>query len=184
MPHIKLKNLKQMRKLFLVAVAALGFAFNANAQDGGATAKGSLLIEANTGFGAAHGANTGFYLSSRDGNTAWNIGAEGGYFIQDDLAVKAGLGYGDLGVDGVDGVFSFKAGAKYYINSMIPVQVDLNGSTGNDFTPLFVGLQGGYAFFLADNIAIEPGLRYDLDLNDDADGLDTFSFNIGFSLFF
>ncbi|UNY98692.1 hypothetical protein MQE36_16640 [Zhouia spongiae] len=172
-----------MKKLLFVAVAALGFAFNANAQDGSATAKGSILVEANTNFGMGHAANTGFYFSSNDGNTAWNIGAEGGYFIQDDLAIKAGLGYGDLG-ENIDGEFSYKIGAKYYINSMIPVQLDLNGSTGNDSNPIFVGLQGGYAWFLADNIAIEPGVRYDLDLNDDAEGADAFSLNIGFSLFF
>ncbi|SFT09600.1 hypothetical protein SAMN04487906_2920 [Zhouia amylolytica] len=175
-----------MKKLLFVAVAALGFAFNANAQDGTATSKGSILVEANTNFGAGHAANTGFTFASRDGFTQWNIGAEGGYFIQDDLAIKVGLGYGDTDIDGIEtnGIFSYKAGAKYYINSMIPVQLDLNGYSTDGLNPMFVGLQGGYAWFLADNIAIEPGVRYDLDLNDDAEGRDAFSLNIGFSLFF
>jgi len=171
-----------MKKLVLAAFAMVAMAFNLNAQNSGATAEGKWLIEANTNFGTAHRANTGFSLQAFDGNTVWNIGAEGGYFIMDDLAIKAGLGYGDS--DDTDGIFSYKLGAKYYIKSMIPVQLDLNGASFDGFSPLFVGIQGGYAVFLADNIAIEPGLRYDVDVNDDADGLDNFSVNIGFSLFF
>ncbi|WP_228027876.1 hypothetical protein [Costertonia aggregata] len=76
------------------------------------TEQGTFLIEANTGFGgvASHTANTSFSLVSVDGETTFTVGAEGGYFVADDLAVKVGLGYADN-----NEAFSYKAGLKYYI---------------------------------------------------------------------
>ncbi len=184
-----------MKKLFLTAaIAVLGFT-QVNAQDvvdGGQTSKGKWLIEANTGFSAGgggeaaflqHTANTGFGLISVDGTTIWSIGAEGGYFIMDDLAIKAGLGYTDY--DG-DSVFSYKLGAKYYILSKIPLQVDVNGSSisGFDENPMWLGLQGGYAIFLGKNVSIEPGLRYSLSLNENFTDQGLFEARIGFALHF
>ncbi|ADY28033.1 hypothetical protein [Cellulophaga lytica] len=182
-----------MKKLFIVAITALGFTFAAQAQDaatstnGGQTAQGKWLIEANTGFGSASAANTGFSLTSVDGNTSWNLGAEGGYFVADDLAVKVGLGYGDNGSDGpASSTFSYKVGAKYYIASMIPVQVDYSGASIKDFdeNPSYLGLQGGYAIFLGENVSIEPGLRYDISMNDDYSDEGIFQVRIGFALHF
>ncbi|MEP0213567.1 MAG: hypothetical protein ABJD66_10160 [Cellulophaga sp.] len=185
-----------MKKLFIVAITALGFTFAAQAQDaatstnGGQTAQGKWLIEANTGFGGQAGtqaASTSFGLTSVDGNTSWNLGAEGGYFVADDLAVKVGLGYGDNGSDGAgSSAFSYKIGAKYYIASMIPVQVDYTGASIKDFdeNPSYLGLQGGYAIFLGENVSIEPGLRYNITMNDDYTEEDVFQFQIGFALHF
>ncbi len=181
-----------MKKLFLFAAAAVLGLSNVNAQDSdnGSTAlsKGSILVEANTGFGAdmfGHSANTGFGLYSIDGTTVWSVGAEGGYFVMDDLAVKVGLGYSDL--DGASS-FSYKLGAKYYIASQFPVQVDLTGASGDDVfgdeSPLWVGVQGGYAWFVADNISIEPGLRYNISMNEDFTDEGIFEFRIGFALHF
>ena len=56
--------------------------------------KGKWLIEANTGFGTVHSANTGINFSSSNGTTNYNIGFEGGYFLLNRLALKVGLGYG------------------------------------------------------------------------------------------
>lgn len=177
-----------MKKLLFAAVAVLGFTF-ANAQEkssGSALSKGSWLVEANTNFGAAHAGNTGFSLTSVDGETSWGVGAEAGYFVMDNLAVKAGLGYNDTGAEGVDGTFSYKIGAKYYALGKIPVQLDFNGASGNDVSPMYLGLQGGYAWFVASNISVEPGLRYDFGMNEDAgDGdYNPFSVRIGFALHF
>lgn len=178
-----------MKKIILTAAAVFAFGF-ANAQDksdnGGQTAKGKYLIEANTNFGAAHGSNTSFGLKSVDGTTSYNLGLEGGYFVMDNLAIKAGLGYGDSGEDGTDGTFSYKLGAKYYVNGNIPVQADFNGASGNDLSPMYLGLQGGYAIFLGQNVSIEPGLRYDFGMNEDAgDGdFNPFSLRVGFALHF
>jgi len=173
-----------MKKFLVTATFILGaiVATNAQSTSNPALSEGSWLVEANTNFGRAHTSHTGFSLFTTDDNTVWSIGFEGGYFIMDDLALKAGLGYGDSDLS--DGRFSYKLGAKYYIESQFPVQVDLNGSTGSDFSPLFLGLQGGYAWFVADNIALEPGVRYDIDITDDADGLGGLGLSVGFALYF
>ncbi len=177
-----------MKKVLLFAafaVFAMTTSFSQGESAGGATDQGAWLIEANTGFGEVFGGGSGIFLRSIDGNTAWNAGFDAGYFILDDLALKAGLGYGDSGVDGVDGTFGWKFGGKYYINGNIPVGADVNGASGNDFSPMWVGIQAAYAWFIADNVSIEPGLRYGLGMNEDAgDGdFNVLSFNVGFAIF-
>ena len=173
-----------MKKLLLV-IAMVTAGFTANAQEAnGQTAKGKWLVEGNTGFGAAHGAATGFQLSSIDtpagSETVWGIGAEAGYFIMDDLAVKFGLGYNDRGAEDA---FSYKIGAKYYISSMIPVQIDYSGASYDNYDASYLGLQAGYAIFLGDMVSIEPGLRYNLGLGDSED-INVFQLNVGFALHF
>ncbi len=193
-----------MKKVLLVAISIF-MASLSQAQDEGssATKKGTLLIEANTGFGEVSMANTSIIYRSGDGGGEWAIGGEGGYFIMDDLAIKIGLGFSDLGgADNVSGEIHWKVGAKYYILSKFPFQVDLNGSKRTygddpdddpstppvetpDATPLWLGLQGGYAWMVADNVSIEPGLRYGIKLNDDAENIGSdFGFNLGFNIFF
>ena len=177
-----------MKKLLLIAALAVFTFANVNAQDEDTNplGEGTWLVEINTGFGEASTSNTAFSLRSVDGNTAWGIGGEAGYFILDDLALKAGLGYGDSNIEGDDGRFNWKFGAKYYIAGKFPVAADVNGSSGNDFSPLWAGVQAGYAWFVADNVSIEPGLRYGIGLNEDAgDGdFNVFGVNIGFNIFF
>ena len=176
-----------MKKITFLLAAVCGLAFTAHAQDGTQTSQGSWLIEVNTGFGgdglSAHSANTGFSLFSSGDTTVWGIGGEGGYFIADDLALKVGLGYTDF--DSLS-IFTYKVGAKYYVISTIPIQVDITGASIQDATenPLWVGLQGGYAIFLSDHISIEPGVRYNLSLNEDFSDEGIFEFRIGFALFF
>ena len=173
-----------MKKLLLLGMMAFGLAVNAQ-EANGQTEKGKWLIEANTNFGGGHAANTGFSLNTLDtpggSVTSWSLGAEGGYFVMDDLAVKVGLGYRDSGINNTDGTFSYKVGAKYYINSMIPVQLDLSGTTPEGVSPMWLGLQGGYAIFLGDNVSIEPGVRYNLGIGD-AEDVNTFQFNVGFAV--
>lgn len=174
-----------MRNFLVTLTFALGAIAATHAQfdtTNSALSEGSWLVEANTNFGRAHASQTSFSLNIYDDYTVWNIGFEGGYFIMDDFAIKAGLGYGDS--DNSDGRFSYKAGAKYYIESQFPVQIDFNGSSGDNFSPFFLGLQGGYAWFVADNIALEPGVRYDIDINDDADNLGGLGMAVGFALYF
>ncbi|WP_117881711.1 hypothetical protein [Aureibaculum luteum] len=182
-----------MKKLLVVAAVAL-FSFNVNAQEenvsqnASQTSQGKWLIEANTKFAAfgslGYGGNTGFSFTDIDGDNQWNVGAEGGYFVIDDLAVKVGLGYGDS--SNGDGIFSYKVGGKYYIMGKIPVGIDLNGVSGDEFSPMFIGAHAGYAWFLNENVSIEPGIRYDYGFNEDAGDGETnpLSLNIGFALHF
>lgn len=170
-----------MRKIILSAIAVMAFGF-ANAQE--QTKEGKWLIEANTGFGTPGVGSTQFALSSVDGETAWNVGAEAGYFVIDNLAVKLGLGYGDAG-DDFSSVLSYKIGAKYYVANKFPLEVSYNGMSIEDAddNPSYVGLQGGYAWFLGPNVSVEPGVRYNVSLDDEiADSY--LQFNIGFALHF
>ncbi|THD32107.1 MAG: hypothetical protein DI588_08365 [Flavobacterium johnsoniae] len=145
--------------------------------NGGQTAKGKWLIESSTGFGTIHPSNTSFGLifSPDLENVTWSIGSEAGYFIIDNLAIKGGLGYADY--------FSYKIGAKYYISSKIPVQLDYSGVFEQDYygSVSYMGVQAGYAIFLGKNVSVEPGLRYNLDL-DRQDNF--FQLRVGFALHF
>jgi len=169
-----------MKKLILSAIAVMVFGF-ANAQE--QTKKGKWLVEANTNFGATAVGNTSFQLASSDGNTSWNLGAEAGYFVADNLAIKAGLGYGDNGFDST--IFSYKVGAKYYLVNKFPLEASFTGASIKDYdeNPSYFGLQGGYALFVGKNVSIEPGIRYNISLNNDFYD-DVFQLNIGFALHF
>jgi len=169
-----------MKKLVLSAIAVMVFGF-ANAQE--QTKKGKWLVEANTNFGATTVGNTSFQLASSDGNTSWNLGAEAGYFVADNLAIKAGLGYGDNGYDST--IFSYKVGAKYYLLNKFPLEASFTGASIKDYdeNPSYFGLQGGYALFVGKNVSIEPGIRYNISLNNDFYD-DVFQLNIGFALHF
>ncbi|MTH17250.1 hypothetical protein [Flavobacterium sp. LC2016-01] len=169
-----------MKKLILAAIAVMAFGF-ANAQE--QTAKGKWLIEANTAFGAANVGNTSFHLSNSDGETQWGLGAEGGYFVADNLAVKVGLGYDDMG-HSVNAI-SYKVGAKYYLLNKFPLEASYTGASIKDAdeNPSFIGLQGGYAWFVGKNVSVEPGLRYNISMNEDY-SKSVLQFNVGFALHF
>ncbi len=163
-----------MKKVYaLWVMVAIPFVLSAQ------TEKGGWLIEANTG--TATTGNTSFSLSSSDGNTDWSIGADAGYFVMDNLAVKAGLGYSDAG-DFADGVLVYKIGGKYYINGQIPVGLDFTGFSSDRNDGSWVGAQGGYAIFLGESVAIEPAVRYNFTL-DESQAESIFQALVGFTLF-
>lgn len=143
------------------------------------TEEGSWLVEVNTGTIAT--GNTAFSLSSVDGNTAWSVGAEGGYFVTDNLALKVGLGYSDAG-EFAEGVLVYKIGGKYYFNGKIPVGLDFTGISSDGNGANWVGAQGGYAIFLGETVAIEPALRYNFTL-DENEAESVFQALIGFTIF-
>lgn len=177
-----------MKKVLLLVVAMATFTFtNAQGNDdtaGSPTSKGNIFLEVNTAFGAESASNTGFTFTSEDGESIYNFGAEVGYFVMDGLAVKAGLGYGGSSYDGSVSTFSYKIGAKYYLMDKFPLQLNLNGASIEDAdeNPMYLGLQGGYAWFLNDNVSIEPGFAYNLSLNEDFSDEGVFQFNIGFAV--
>ncbi len=134
-------------------------------------------------------------------NTDFTFGLEGGYFVAKDFAIKGGLGYlsRSTKADGEDKFagngFSWMLGSKYYIVSQWPVQLDLRGTAlsgalykdvnGDDpENPLWLGLQGGYAWFITDHISLEPALKYNFSLNDDYAKGGAFEFRVGFAAFF
>ena len=181
-----------MKKLILVFMV-MSFSFYALSQDEQSedrthTDKGKFVIDANTtlssiGGISIGGGGTSFLLTSVEGTTIWNIGAEVGYFVIDDFTIKVGFGYGD--VDG-SSLVSYKFGAKYYATSSIPIQIDFSGQGGEDIfgteKPFYLGLQAGYAIFIGDMVSLEPALRYSLSLNSD-NYENIFQIQVGFSIF-
>lgn len=181
---------------FLIGLSYMGFA---------QTEKGRILLEVGTSsFGepaVKQGASTGMNLWINDGTTLFSVGGEGGYFIKDNLALKLGLGYTNNSGD-VD-FLTYKLGVKNYFKGVVPLQADLTGSTkingdsqeassslSSSSPTLWLGLQGGYAFFLKENIAFEPTLRYnfamgegDKDIEDLIEG-NIFELRFNFSIFF
>lgn len=173
-----------MKKIILAAVALFAFTFANGQAKEGQVSKGKWLVEVNTGFGSNVGSSS-LYFNSSEGVTAYNIGAEGGYFIKDNLALKLGLGYGDNGIKGQETPIAYKIGAKYYFKSMIPIELSYNGvGFGDaDANPTYVGLQAGYALFLGKNVSIEPGIRYNMATHKQYYD-NSVQFNIGFALHF
>jgi opacity protein-like surface antigen len=74
----------------------------------------------------------------------------------------------------------------YYVNNMIPVTLDFTGASIKDAkeNPLWLGVGAGYAWFVTNNISIEPGFRYNHSLNENFTDKGIFQFNVGFALMF
>lgn len=180
LPPTKIIKISIMKKVLLTALSIFGTIALMNAQSGnsGQTSEGSWFLEANTGSFST--GNTSFSLTSSDGNTSWSIGGDVGYFVAEDLAIKGGLGYTDVGIG--DGLLVYKVGAKYYLNGQIPLGADFTGISSDGNGASWIGLQGGYAIFLGDMVAIEPGIRYNLTL-DEADADSIFQAFVGFTIF-
>ncbi len=181
-----------MKKITISSLAII-IAITSFSQE--ATKQGNILFEVGTtAFGEnliKHGASTGFNILSTDGSTLFSIGAEGGYFIQDNTALKFGLGYTDLDFTKF---LTYKFGFKHYAGGNVPVQLDVTGATNEDQNsgfgsvdvpdPLWLGLQVGYAAFLADNISFEPTFRYNASLNKDYTDENIIEVRFNFVIFF
>lgn len=179
-----------MKKIYLSLALALGFGATQAQETHPAIQKGKIMVETNfTPFGTG---NSGFSYSKTDGSKAWQVGASAGYFVMNKLAVKAGIGYSktELELDFGGGTsaiidrdaLTYQIGAKYYIINCIPVQVDFNGTKLGDVKTNFIGGQVGYAWFIKDNMALEPAVKYNLGVNDNSGNV--FSAGLGFSIHF
>lgn len=164
-----------MKKLFLVASLALMSFMTAQTSTYPALAKDGFTLGVNS-------TGINFVTAVDSGVKRTNLGVEGGYFVADKLAAVAGVGYTNTSVKSlgtVTDVFNYTVGAKYYLQNVIPLQVDLNGDDNNNE---YVGFQAGYAFFASPNFSIEPRARYDIAL--DGYNRDVFSLGLGFNYFF
>lgn len=150
------------------------------------TEKGKLMVETavlsnnltpNTGIG---------FSSEKDGGKMLNLGLNGGYFIANNLAIKAGVGYGNLRYDKetVSETWSFRGGVEYNILGYFPIEVAWTGSNTPhvDYNPSYLSTQAGYNWFLNDNVAIKPLVRYDVSLTDYYN--DVVSVGVGFGFYF
>lgn len=179
-----------------IAIFIIAFTYAQDDSELSQISKGSTVMEFNTGlsgFGEASmmQGSTAIQFTSVEDVSIYNIGFDGGYFIQDRLALKFGLGYGGYSWDDGDfdvdsNAFSYRLGVKYYVADTFPFQVDVTGASIKDVdeNPMWLGLQGGYAFFLGSNVSIEPALRYSISLNEDFTDEGIFQLNVGLSVFF
>lgn len=170
-----------MKKLLFLFSLVFSLAL-VNAQ----TQKGSKFLEVGTSFTPSTVSSTGISFSTSDKLNTFNVGAEGGYFVAKDFAVKAGLGYGDVSYDGtnLDSAFSYKVGVKYYAGGFVPLSVDVNGASikDSDVNPNYVGLSAGYAWFVGNRVSFEPNIRYDISTVDAFKNV--FSAGLGINVFF
>lgn len=155
-----------MKKNIILFITVLLVSIIVGAQD---LSKGKMFLEANTGSFAT--GNTSLYLVAVDNDISFSVGFDGGYFLSDKLALKAGLGFNNI-----NDSFVYKAGVKYYLKNKFPLGADFTGADSD----LWFGLQGGYAWFISDNVSIEPTVRYNISL-EGVDGV--FQGLVGFVIF-
>ena len=137
--------------------------------------------------------NLGFLntdYSSDYKTNGFNIYANGGYFIMDNLSLDLGLGYNWAKIDGFDGSSSLRGeiGARYYLPINVFLGASFDAATYNNGDNLGTGvnLKAGYAWFIRDNIALEPAIGYRLGLSNKNDGTkyNEFGAKLGLSVYF
>ena len=151
-----------MKKIFTILCAGI-LTLGLSAQ----TELGNMMVGVNS--------NAGFSSFSPEGGgdavTSMNLGASGGYFVMDNLALTASFGYSQVG--NYDAT-SLGIGGRYYMESMfagLGYQI-----IAEDLSSLNIG--AGYSKMLTDNIALEPSLVYSMQSYGSSFGL-----NVGFALY-
>ncbi len=130
----------------------------------------SAQFEKGTHYAAAN--LTGLGIGYKNGEFAFGIGAEYGYYVADGWMLGGTAGYEYAGGDFSTHSFLVKPAFRYSfkengINMGCGVQFEHQG-TGNNFVQLCP--QVGYTFYLNKKISIEPALYADFCLNDFKNG--------------
>lgn len=143
------------------------------------TDKGKWLIENN--FGNSSYSNTALNVFNNDGDGAWNLGLDLGYFLIKNLAVKAGF---SAEVSN-DDIYSIHLGSKYFLNGNIPIAVEykrLFYDKRNLEQESSLKTSLGYALFLGKNISLQPNIEVNVPLTEGESLFMDFSFGIGLHL--
>ncbi len=185
---------KNMKKLIALAVIALSV-MSVSAQ------KGSIYLGlSNIGDGPSE-VGTGFW--SDDKNTDFGIAPEIGYFLSDDMAVGAVLGFGSYTPDGGDATTSFRISPylRYFIlkegNFSLYGQGQIDYIGVSDYSNTFgINIMPGIAYNLSSKFSINAtfgklgfnSTSYDEDGRDSTSAfglrLDASSLNFGLSYTF
>lgn len=150
--------------LFTLALAMTGvFAFGQSKTE---FKTGTVLIETGSSTLDQRIVPTGLgYYSVAGGQKSIAVGAQAGYFIADNLAIKGGLGYANTHRDGktIVNSFGYNVGAEYYFFGVLPLQVLWSGATikGFDKNASYVSTQLGYAYVVGKHLVLKPVVRYD-----------------------
>jgi outer membrane protein len=191
-----------MKKVILAAIAVFAFS-SANAQEAKSNvgfAKGNVFLSGSFGIVSdkAYDMESGELLKTN----GFEIAPKAGFFVTNNIAVGAKLGYGSskVEVDGLDGEFKVNdltlgAFGRYYFTPAN--QFSLFGDLGVDYkstdydtmelkrSGVNVGLGLGMNYFVSSNFSIEAGLgllNYS-SMKFDADGAETeSSFGLGANL--
>ena len=163
-----------MKKLLLVAVVSLCALVSAKAQIN----QGAILVGASSNFGFTNVSPDG-----GDSYSKFDLHGKVGYFFIDNLTGGVKLDYQKIDEASA---FGFGVFGRYYLNNVIILGASLGtykldyGSSG-DASATTLGLEGGYAAFITDNIAVEPTLNIDL-YSGDIDQTN-FGLNVGFTFY-
>tara|TARA_B100000965_G_C19122487_1_gene553888 strand:+ start:38 stop:574 length:537 start_codon:yes stop_codon:yes gene_type:complete len=167
---------ENMKKLFTILCAGL-LTFGLSAQ----TETGNIMMGVNSNFSFESYTDEG----ADEGNTTFGLNASGGYFVIDNLAVLATLGYESLGED--MSTMTYGVGVRYYMNSIFGhVAYNMGSSSISDLdvSTSQIALGAGYSHMLTDNIALEPMLNYVMDSVEGEASGSGFGLKIGFGLYF
>lgn len=173
-----------MKNLFLLLVLSITTMMSAQTSP---TSKGNFVIETAV-LANSSTPNTGLgYTTVENGVKTFNIGLNGGYFVADNLALKAGLGYGEARFNQTSfgKTWAYRVGAEYNIVGSFPVEVSYaKVMTRNTLysNPQYLSTQVGYNWFVAPNVGVKPLIRYDISLTDRY--VDVLSMGVGFGYYF
>ena len=153
------------------------------------TEKGGFRLGGSTSVDFLNSKHAGYEFKASE----LNIDVSGGYFIIDNLSVDIGIDYNmqkESGDNNTATVIMGEAGIRYYL----PVKVFFASSfnfLSLDYarewtTGTAISLKTGYAWFVKDNIALEPSVGYRIGLSNKKrfTKYDQLSLWLGFSVYF
>ena len=139
-----------MKKIAMFIIA-LAMSITANAQ----FEQGKVYIGASlTGVDLSYSGSEKFHLG---------VEATGGYFIMDNIMLKASAGVNYSGKDDDPTDFTLGLGGRYYIlqnGLFLGANAKLIHSNHN-YNDIMPEVEVGYAFFLSRTVTIEPSIYYD-----------------------
>lgn len=112
---------------------------------------------------------------------------KGSYFVIDNLAITAGLGFnyekmGDL-ID--DNAFAFEVGGRYYLVNALYAGLAYEGNKMKDVDLQSYGkLEVGYDIFISDNVFFEPAVYFKKGFGDAAKDVTQFGLSVGIGVTF
>ena len=124
------------------------------------------------------------YNKARDFNFGINL--NGGYFIEDNVMVKANLGYTR---ENKSNACNVAAGARYYFDYngiFVGASGEVQWREHTDYHDkflLYTPVEVGYAFFINRHVTVEPSVYYKLCFNEFKDHCEL-GFKIGFGVYF
>ncbi len=175
-----------MKKLFVLTIATVITATAAIAQPT-MVSKGNWFLNAGVGNLFSTGAElpgmTAANINFTDG-FRFDATGRGGYFLMDKLALEGvvGLGFGDNYTH-----FALDAGVRYFFFDLgkggffADGLIGISTNKGQD-AAFALTLDAGYAWFIKENISLEPMAQFWIPFSDGYDF--NFSIGAGFSIYF